>query len=220
MIRPLAFLVAITAACTFALHGAFSTYHPFVLASPETRKSVEVTTAQNLELRAAELASDMIAYAVFSALLCGALAACCSAARSAKGQIVGLVVGLLGGAVAGAATGWIGHSLELNPTFAISDPMIYAIVRWSLMLLPIGIMAGIALSASDSTGKIANTVAGAVIGAILASMIYSIAVGTFTTIEARSAILPFHDANRMMLIGLSVFCIGAGAIIQLHRKLK
>lgn len=221
MTRSLVLLIAITLASMFAMHGVFSTKYPFVLASEEARKSLEVTTAQMKELRAAELASDMIAYGIFGALLCGALASCCSAAKSTGGQILGLVVGLLGGAAAGVATGWLGHWLELNPAFAIADPMIYAIVRWSIMLLPIAIVAGLAISISKSgESKYANAIAGACFGAVIAAMIYSISVGTFTTIESRSKILPFHDTNRMMLVGLCVFCIGVGAVFQLHRKTK
>jgi hypothetical protein len=221
MIRSLALLVVLTAAAVFSLHGVFSNHYPFVLASEEARKSLEVTTAQMKELRGAELLSDMIAYAAFSALLCGALAACCSAARNGLEQIVGLVVGMVGGAVAGAVTGFLGHWLELSPGFAIDDPMIYAIVRWSIMLLPIAIAAGLATAISTkSAGKIGITIVGSVIGSVVAAMIYSMSVGTFTTIESRSKILPFHDANRMMLVGVCVFCIGAGTVLQLHRKSK
>lgn len=221
MIRPLAFLLALTAASVFALHALYINHYPFVLASEVARKSLEVTPAQMQELRAAELASDMIAYAIFAALLCGALAACCSASEKVSGQMLGLVVGLAGGAVSGAATGWLGHWLELNPWFAIADPMIYAIVRWSIMLMPIAIVAGLATSISVCSGyKIGNTIVGSVVGAVIAAMIYAMSVGTFTIIESRSKILPFHDANRMMLVGFSVFCIGAGTLFQLHRKSK
>lgn len=218
MLKPFALLVLLSAACTFALHGFYSSYYPFVLASEEARKSVEVTTAQMKELRAAELASDMIAYAVFSALLCGALAACCNNAENASGQLLGLSVGLVAGTAAGVATGWLGHWLELNPAFTISDPIIYAIVRWSIMLLPVAIVAGLASSISgSSTSQIGNSIIGAILGAVTAAMIYSITVGTFTTIESRSKILPFHDANRMMLVGVCTFCIGAGVVFQRSR---
>jgi len=219
MLKSLVLLVMLSGACTFAIFELLDSYYPFVLASEEARKSLEVTTAQMKELRGAELASDMIAYAVFSALFCGSLAACCSVSRNAGGQLLGLGVGLVAGVAAGAAMGWLGHWLELNPTFVIADPMIYAIVRWSIMLLPVATVAGLATSVSSASGiQIVHTILGAILGAVLAAMIYSVTVGTFTTIETRSKILPFHDANRILLVGACTFCIGAGALLVLHRK--
>ncbi len=221
MLKMLAMLLLVSASFSFVVHKVYSSNYPFVLASEEARKSVEVTPAQMLELRSAELSSDMIAYGIFSALLCGALAACCSVSKNARGQILGLLVGLALGAGAGAGMGWIGHWLELSPAFVISDPMIYSVVRWSIMLLPVAIAAGIATSISTgSMNELGHSVIGAILGAVSAAAIYSVVAGTFTTIEARSKILPFHDANRILMVAASIFCIGFGIILQLHRKGK
>ncbi len=219
MFKIIAMLVLVVASLTFAVFEIYSTNYPFVLASEEARKSLEVTPAQMKELRSAELSSDMIAYGIFSTLMCGAIAACCSLSKNTAGQLLGLVIGLVFGASAGAGMGWIGHWLELNPAFVISDPMIYSVVRWSIMLLPVAIAAGIATSISTgSLNELGHAVLGAILGAVSAAAVYSVVAGALTTIEARSKILPFHDANRIWIVAASVSCIGAGIILQLHRK--
>ncbi len=221
MFKILAMLVLVVASLTFAVFEIYSTSYPFVLASEEARKSLEVTPSQMLELRSAELSSDMIAYGIFSALMCGALAACCSRSENTAGQLLGLAIGLVVGAIAGAGMGWIGHWLELSPAFVISDPMIYSVVRWSIMLLPVAIAAGIATSISTfSPNEIGHAVMGAILGAVSAAAVYSVVAGSVTTIEARSKILPFHDANRVLIVAASIFCMGVGIILQLHRKGK
>lgn len=221
MQKMLALLAVATAAFTIVVFGVVRSTYPFVLASEKARKSVEVTVSQMKELRSAELASDMIAFGIFSALMCGVLAACLGVSKSVMGKLVGLAIGLVLGAVAGAGMGWIGHWLELNPAFEIRDPMIYSVVRWSIMLLPVAIAAGFVIAiASKSFNQIAHVVIGAVLGSVVAAMIYAAVAGTFTTMEARSKIMPFHDANRILIIAASMFCIGTGIVLQLPRKDK
>ena len=219
MKKMLALLAIATAAFTLVVFGVVRSTYPYVLASEEARKSVEVTVSQMKELRSAELSSDMIAFGIFSALLCGVLASCLGVSKNVSGRFGGLVIGLVLGAIAGAGMGWIGHWLELNPAFEIEDPTVYSMVRWCIMLLPVAIAAGIATSISTkSFNQIAHAVVGAIMGAVAAAMIYAIVAGTFTTMESRSKILPFHDANRMLIIAASMFCIGVGIVLQLHRK--
>ena len=219
MKKIIALLAITTAVFTVVVFVAIRSTYPFVLASKEARKSVEVTVSQMKELRSAELSSDMIAFGIFSALLCGVSAACFSISKNVSGRLVGLAIGLFLGATAGAGTGWLGHWLELNPAFDIKDPIVYSVVRWSIMLLPVAIAAGIATSISTrSLNQIVHSVIGATVGAMAAAMIYAVVAGTLTTMEARSKILPFYDANRILIIAASMFCIGTGIVLQLHRK--
>ena len=219
MKKMLAMLAVTTAVFTVVVFFVIRSTYPFVLASEEARRSVEVTVSQMKELRSAELSSDMIAFGIFSALLCGVSAVCFSISKNVSGQLVGLAIGLLLGAIAGAGTGWLGHWLELNPAFEIKDPIVYSVVRWCIMLLPVAIAAGIATSISTrSFNQMVHSVIGAIMGAVAAAMIYAVVAGTLTTMESRSKILPFHDANRILIIAASMFCIGTGIVLQLHRK--
>ena len=219
MKKMLALLAIATAVSTLMVFGAIRFTYPYMLASEEARKSIEVSVSQMKELRSAELSSDMIAFGIFSALLCGVLASCLGVSKNVSGRFGSLVIGLVLGAIAGAGMGWIGHWLELNPAFEISDPTVYTVVRWCIMLLPVAIAAGIATSISTkSFNQIAHSVIGALLGAVGAAMIYAVVAGTFTTIESRSKVLPFHDANRILIISASTFCIGIGIFLQLHRK--
>lgn len=191
--------------------------YPFVLASEEAQKSIMVTPAQQAELASATLASDLIAYAITGGILCGALALLVGFAPSASQRGVGAAIGLGIGAIAGAAAGWLGHWIELNPSFEISDPMVYIVVRWVLMLAVLGIAAGVSVGlASNNMKNAINLVVGGLLGVVATAILYGLLVGLVTTPEGRHKILPFHDANRALLFAAAFAFIGLGILLQLR----
>ncbi len=219
MIRSFVMLVVLTLLVSFGLGYLFQSAYPFVLASETARKSVEVSEEQMAELKGAALASDRIAFAIIGALLCGTLPLVVSGPSSSTKKIAGAGVGLLLGGGLGAVAGWFGHWFYANPSIEIADAMMYFLLRWTLMLLPLAIAAAISSTlASGNIKLIPHSLVGAVLGAVAASALYSVLSGTVTTIEGREKILPFFFGNRVLILAATCFCIGAGILLQLQAK--
>ncbi len=219
MLRSFVLLVVFTILATLGLGFFFQKSYPFVLASETARKSIQVTPEQSKELNGAELRSDMIAFAIYSAILCGGLSLILIDTDKLGRRVVGLAVGLIVGGVVGAGAGWFGHWFYENPSIAIQETILYYLTRWSLMLAPIAIVTGgICAVAGGNQRQALNVITGAIFGAIAAAVIYAILCGLVTTPEGRDKILPFFYANRILFIAASIFCIGFGIASQLYRK--
>lgn len=217
--RSLPVLLVYTLLATCGLGLLFQSAYPFVLASETARKSVEVSKEQLIELNGAELKSDMIAFALLSAVLCGGLASLLVKAEKVSRRIVGLGMGILLGALVGAGVGWLGHWFEAHPSIDIQDTMLYFCLRWSIMLVPIAIATAFLCSLiGGTTTNLLNSIIGGILGAVVASAIYAVLSGMVTTVEGRHKVLPFFLGNRILIIASSIFCIGAGIAWQLHGK--
>lgn len=221
MLRNIVLLIALTALVSLGLGFLFERLYPFVLASETARTSIVVTPAQTAELKAAALASDMIAFAIFSAVTCGAIALFLGKQTHPNRRWMGLGIGLALGSVAGAFAGWIGHWYEAQPGLDIEDPMIYSLVRWAAMLAPLGIAAGIA---STDFGKwssqLFHLIVGALIGVMAASVIYAFLSGMATVLEGKPKIFPHFLSNRILIMSTTIFCVGLGIITQAHANRK
>lgn len=219
MMRNLPLILVFTLLATCGLGFLLQSAYPFVLASETARKSVEVSKEQTLELNEAELKSDMIAFAVFSAVLCGGLASLLVKADNLSKRIVGLGMGIVLGAMVGAGVGWLGHWFEAHPSIDIQDAMLYFCLRWSIMLVPIAIATAFLCSLIGGAPKnLLNSIIGGILGALVASSIYAVLSGLVTTVEGRHKVLPFFLGNRILIIACSIFCIGAGIAWQLYEK--
>ncbi|XZE43213.1 hypothetical protein SH467x_002766 [Pirellulaceae bacterium SH467] len=217
MPRKVLFVLLATPLFAALLTALFHFTYPFVLASEEAQKSIMVTPAQQAELASATLASDLIAYAITGGILCGALALLVGSAPSLSHRGIGASIGLGLGAITGAAAAWLGHWIELNPSFEISDPMVYIVVRWVLMLALLGISAGVAVALASNHWKNAvNLIVGGLLGVVATAITYGLLVGLVTTPEGRHKILPFHDANRAILFTSAFAYIGLGILLQLR----
>jgi hypothetical protein len=107
----------------------YQTYHPLVLASEESRNSIDVTVEQLNELNNAERLSDMISFALLGGVLSGGLALISGTTKSPMSMYFGLFTGLVLGAVAGAAAGFIGHWFDdapIHPDLRSHDVLLFA----------------------------------------------------------------------------------------------
>jgi hypothetical protein len=215
MLRNLVLLIALTALISIGLGLLFEKVYPFVLASETARTSIVVTPEQTLELKAAARASDMIAFAIFSAVTCGVIAVCLGKHTNQNRRWVGLGLGVALGIVAGASAGWIGHWFEENPALDFEDPMIYSLVRWAVMLAPMGIAVGIASSDFGHwQSQLFHLIVGALIGVMAASVIYAFLSGLATVLEGKPKIFPHFLSNRILIMSSTIFCVGLGIITQ------
>lgn len=195
-----------------------STYSHSSFASEEAQKSLEVTEQQTRELQASRLKSDMIAFGLFGTLLGGLCGAVCSATGTAAHRGLAGVLGLVLGLVAGVAGAWLGHFHDANMAFG-GEPMTYWFVRWIALLLPIGLVAGIAAQAASRFSG-ADGVVGGVLGASLAAVIYCLASGSLTPIEGHAEIFPAHSTNRLLAYSVASICIAGLIAFQLGRQGK
>ncbi|MCU0715671.1 MAG: hypothetical protein MUD03_06045 [Pirellula sp.] len=219
MPRKILFVLIATALFTASLTGLLHYTYPFVLASEEARKSIAVTPEQQAELASATLASDLIAFAIFGGSLCATLALLLGTASQGAAKGIGAAAGLGLGAITGAAAAWLGHWIELNPAFEMSDPMVYIVVRWVLMLAAVGIAAGFAVAlASNKLSNIVNIAIGGLLGVAASAITYGLLSGVITTPEGRHKILPFHDTNRVMLFASAFAFVGIGILLQLRTE--
>lgn len=215
MPRKILFVLVATALFTASLTGLLHFTYPFVLASEEARKSIAVTPEQQAELASATLASDMIAFAIFGGSLCAFLALLLGIAPKGATRGIGAGAGLGLGAITGAAAAWLGHWIELNPAFEMPDPMVYIVVRWVIMLAAVGIAAGVAVAlASNHLRNVVNMAIGGLLGVAASAITYGLLSGVVTTPEGRHKILPFHDANRVMLFASVFAFVGLGILLQ------
>jgi hypothetical protein len=221
MLRNLVILIAVTVLISIGLGLLFERAYPFVLASETARTSIVVTPEQTLELKAAARASDMIAFAIFAAVACGAIAVCLGKHTNQNRRWMGLGIGVALGIVAGASAGWIGHWFEAHPDLDFEDPMIYSLVRWAVMLAPLGIAVGIASSDFGHwRSQLFHLIVGALIGIMAASVIYALLSGMATVLEGKTKIFPHFLSNRILIMATTVFCVGLGIITQAHGTKK
>lgn len=199
----------------------YQTYHPLVLASEESRNSIDVTVEQLNELNNAERLSDMISFALLGGVLSGGLALISGTTKSPMSMYFGLFTGLVLGAVAGAAAGFIGHWFDDAPYIQISDPMMYSCLRWALMLIliPFAVAAACAVG-GDFKNNFVGTLLGALIGVLSAAFLYAILSGMVTTVEGRNKIFPYHFSNRVLIVVATIFCTVSGVLWQSIRSTK
>jgi hypothetical protein len=192
--------------------------HPFVLASPEARASVEVTESQRTELLSAKFASEIIGFSVFGLLLGAVIAIVSSHPSSVKHRAMTLLVGSLLGALGGALMGWIGYVFHDSLIAILPDPMVHVFVRLSAMLLPVAMAVGLTTALGcSSKAVILNAFMGSVIGAMLSALVYGILAGVVTPLENVANIFPAHMQNRYLLFVTAFLAIGAVDLIQAAR---
>jgi MFS family permease len=219
MLRLLALFVVFCVVSIAGLGYLYKSSYPFVLASEEARRSLEVTDEQMSELKSAALSSDMIAFGIMGAVLAGGFAALLGKATQTSKRPIGLVAGAVLGLGAGALGAMAGHWFVESPPFDINDPMLYSFVRWILILGGVAGAAGLATALVGNFQKdAANAVIGALIGLFAAAAIYALASGSMTTAEQKNKILPHHFDNQLLIIVASFTCIGLGIISQLYRN--
>lgn len=218
MLQKTLFVLLLSVALTTGLTFLLQKTYPYVLASEEARKSVEVTPAQQAELNGVDRSNDMIAFAIIGAVTCGLLPLAIATKRDPKTSGLGIGSGLVLGALGGMAAGWLGHWIEDSPLFDFGDLMTHTLIRWILMLTPVAIAFGVANGLADGkTQSIGKGIVGGILGIVVASAIYAFLAGVISTPEGRNKILPFYDANRAIIIAAVVVCMGLGVLLQ-NRK--
>lgn len=194
------------------------TYANRSFASKEVQESLTVTEEHSAELQLSRLKSDVIAFGMFAALLSGACGVVC-VHKAGTANIVGSgLIGLLLGFAAGAAGAWLGHVHDTRVVFS-GEPMFYWFIRWLVILLPIGIAAGLAAYWKSRARPLDAIVAGA-IGGSLAAVLICLSVGSLTPIELHVEIFPAHSSNRLLVLALAAVCISGMLTFQLGRQSK
>ena len=194
------------------------TYANRSFASKEVQESLTVTEEHSAELQLSRLKSDVIAFGMFAALLSGACGIVCVPKAGAANVVGSGLIGLLLGFAAGAAGAWLGHMHDARVVF-IGEPMIYWFIRWLVILLPIGIAAGLAAYWKSQARLLDAIVAGA-IGASLAAVLFCLTMGSLTPIELHVEIYPAHSSNRLLVLALAAVCISGMLTFQLGRQAK
>ncbi len=217
-------LFALVAFATVAGIGycvLISQTYPFVLASEEARRSVEVTDSQRAELNAAKHSSDLIAYSIFGAMLCIVVAIVGSHPGSALHRLLSILVGGALGGIAGIGMGFIGYLFHDAMISVLADPMVHMFSRLSAMFLPVALAIGLTMAfASKSKETAVNATMGAVVGALLTSLLYGILSGLVTPLEIVGAIYPAHTENRYLLFLVAFLAIGIITFVQIARTAK
>jgi len=164
MIRNMILVVVFVAMATAALTYLCGQSYPFVLASKQAREALEVTESQQLELSQAAMKSDMVALGILIATLCSGFAILIAHQNTMTKQSIGGLSGLVLGGVSGALAGWFGHWFLYNSPIDIQDPMVYHVVRWTAMFVPIAIACCVAVAIGGSFKRFGNTIVGAILG--------------------------------------------------------
>lgn len=214
MIRRFVLLLLLGGIATAALSVLFARVDQLVLASEKARTALEVTDELNRELNAATYASNLIAFAILGGLLSIVGAIACSAPSSSRQKAIGAAVGLVLGAFAGALGAALGHWYVDNVQLPV-DPMVQWAARWTLILLPMALAAGLATaSAGNLRRDLGNALAGGVIGAIIASVAFAVLHGMLTEIENFSVVMPRFVNNRVLIFASTIFGVGLGLLWQ------
>lgn len=194
------------------------TYANRSFASKEVQESLTVTEENSAELQLSRLKSDVIAFGLFAALLGGVCGIACVPKGGTANIVSSGLIGLLLGVAAGAAGAWLGHTHDARVVF-IGEPMIYWFIRWLVILLPIGIAAGLAAYWKSSARLLDAILAGA-IGASLAAVLICLISGSLTPIELHVEVFPAHSSNRLLVLALAAVSISGMLTLQLGRKGK
>ena len=217
--RKLVAFVLLGALVSFGYCISLSFAHPFVLASPEARASIEVTAEQRAELRSAQFSSEVLACSLYGLLLCAVVAIVNSHPSNLKHRALSLSAGCLLGAFSGALMGLIGHGFHDSFVALLADPMVHLFLRLSARLLPVAIAVGMTTAfAGYSKAIITNALVGSVLGAVLSALLYGIMAGLVTPLENVANIFPAHVQNRYLLFVTSFLAIGALDLIQVARS--
>ncbi len=206
-----------TALCSFLVavlvSGLMHASYPWVLASEEARKSLEVTKEQRDELDAALKNSDRIALSIIGVAICCTL--CAGYVASPSRAAYAIPAAVVGGAIAGALSCEIGYWFHGNFVERVADPMVHVVARLGLMFIPICIAAGAtAVTASGLKSDFTSAAAGGLLGTVTAAALYVVLSGVVTPLELVRDIMPGHSINRSLLIVLFIPAICSLALRQ------
>lgn len=186
-------------------------------ASQEARESVVVTEAQSAELNSSAYRVDLIAYAIYGALITGLCGLVCPKVGSTTSRLRGLLGGFVLGGLAGCAMAALGHWFD-DAVAMPRDPMLYWLQRWALMLAALGLAIGIAtVMGGAKGGSQSEPIVGALLGSIGAAILYCLFSGEFTPVESHHTIYPGFASNRWLILTLAAVLSGSGAIVLGHR---
>jgi len=222
MIRNMILVVVVVvfaAMATAALTYLCGQHYPSVLASKQARDAIDITESQQRELNQAAMLSDMVAFGILSATLCSGLAILIAHQNTMTKRSVGGLLGLVLGGVSGALAGWFGHWFLYNSPIDIQDPMVYHVVRWTAMFVPIAVACCIAVAIGGSFKHFGNTIVGAILGVIASSVVYALLSGVVTLAEPKHKVFPFYMSNQILAFFSTIVCIGIGiALSQTARE--
>lgn len=209
-------LIATSAAVYFLWQATHDTYR---FASEEARTSLEVTEAQSAELKGAAIKSDAIAFGIMGAAFAAVIGFAANPKTTIGKRVVGGLTGVVLGAIGGAIAGYIGHWHDVKYLYP-SDPVFYWLGRWAMMIGPIAVAAGIAVSASGNPAKLLkDSLVATIIGGGLVVVFYCFMTGSITPIESHERVFPAFSQNRILLLALMPI-MGILAFIVLVRTEK
>jgi hypothetical protein len=190
---------ALTAICAWFVIGVT---HPLVATPVELMSLTQPTEAQLSQMRSLYRTNDTLSLVIFATFVAAAGMPLYASSMRWSHKLLALGVAITLGIASGFAMGRTGYYLHdwLPVTW---DPLVSVAVRWTLMLLPLAILAALLVAMQfRQTRALGNLLTGSVVGSLFAAGLYAFGSAFFFPNENADAVLPIGSGSRLLLFFL------------------
>ena len=212
-------LIVIIAALSLGVWFLLEKIHPVFSAADilaESRQAGGMSAEMNEKYQAEMFKSDCVSFGIWGAVLAGFCGLFANV--GAKRRVLGLIVGIVGGALLGGLAAYLGAAHYAKVEYVPSSSATYWIVRWALLVVPLGLAAGLAAGLSGGNGKqLVDGIVAGLVGSAISVIAITLLVGIVTPVERSEYVYPAFSQTRLLAIAVLNVAVLGLLILQLGK---